>query len=360
MKSYNKGEWSEPYLLLKLIVDQKLYLGKENFEKVEGVFYPILKILHFEKTKTTTFSFDGDIVIVNGGNDLIRLPIKKFIDVCKLTLDSINKVKTKKGTFVIPELMDFLSSIDIQEVKSKSNQKKDITIQIEDPNTFITPTLGFSIKSQLGGASTLVNASGATNFTYILSKKLNLDQIEEIKSQRKFSDKFKIFHKYNVQFTLEKVDNEIFNINLQTIDYNFPKILSDILFMYYANDITSENTIENFTKKITTKNEFNYNLNLNPEIYQMIIKRFLVEYALGMRASEIWKRDYQADGGYLIVREDGEIICYHFYFVKNFENYLFQNTKLETPDKNRYQMSEIYEENGMQKMKLNLQIRFMK
>ena len=360
MKSYNKGEWSEPYLLLKLIADQKLFLGGENFKKVENLFYCIIKILHFENNKSTTFSFDGDLVLVQNDSTQLRLPVKKFIDISKLTLDRIKSVKSKKGSFEIPELMSFLNSLNIQEVKSKSSQKKDITIQIEDPNTFITPTLGFSIKSQLGQPSTLVNASGATNFTYILSKKLTQSQIKEIESQRNFADKFKIFDKYNVQFTFDKVDHKIFNINLQTIDYNFPKLLSEILIMYYKNDITSENTIEKYTEKITAKNEFKYDLNLNPEIYKMIVKRFLVEYALGMRAAQIWKRDYQADGGYLIVREDGEVICYHFYFVKNFENYLFQNTKLETPDKNRFHMTEIYEENGVQKLKLNLQIRFTK
>ena len=41
----NKGEWSEPYALLKLLADGKLYLGGENFEKVKGIFYPIIKVL---------------------------------------------------------------------------------------------------------------------------------------------------------------------------------------------------------------------------------------------------------------------------------------------------------------------------
>ena len=37
-----------------------------------------------------------------------------------------------------------------------------------------TPTLGFSIKSQLGGVSTLLNAGKTTNFVYeIISSKLS-------------------------------------------------------------------------------------------------------------------------------------------------------------------------------------------
>ena len=360
MKKYNKGEWSEPYLLLKLLSDQKLYLGKENFEKIENIFYPILKVIHYEKKNSTEFSFEGDIILINGDSKTLHISKAKFKEICDITLDRINNVKSRSGTFAIPELMDFLKTLNINEVKAKSTSKHDITIQIQDPKTFLTPTLGFSIKSQLGRPSTLLNASKSTNFTYRLSQRINSEQINEINNTRKFADKFALFKKYNVDFQYENVDNEKFYINLQSIDFNFPKIVSDILLLYYANDISTENTIEKFIEKISLKNEFNYNLSLNPEIYKMIMKRFLSEYALGMQASKVWKREYQADGGYLVIREDGEIICYHFYFVKNFETYLFHNTKLETPDPNRYQMAEVYEEDGFQKMKLNLQIRFIK
>lgn len=197
-----------------------------------------------------------------------------------------------------------------------------------------------------------------TNFIYSLSKRISPEQIDLINKERFFAKKFELFDSFGVSFDFEKVESSKFNINLQTIDFNFPKVLADILLLYYSNSDSSKNSIKNFVSEITRKNEFNYDLNLNSDIYNMTMKRFLAEYALGMRAGSVWKRDYQADGGYLIVRNDGEIICYHFYFVKNFETYLFENTKLETPDPNRYQMAEVYEENDVQKIRLNLQIRF--
>jgi len=359
MKTYNKGEWSEPYLLLKLIVDQKLYLGEENFKKVKGLFYQIIKIVHFENKTNTEFTFGGDIVIVESNKNNFRIPISEFAKICSLTLAKINGSKSKTGSFPIPELVKFLSSINIKKLKAKSKSKKDITIQIADPKTFVSPTLGFSVKSQLGAPATLVNASKSTNFIYRLTKKLSKKEIAEIDNERLFSEKFKLIRKFKSDIIFEDVQNQKFKINLQSIDYNFPKVLADILLMYYENDDSNKNSIANFISQITKKNEFDYRLDLNSEIYQMIIKRFLVEYALGMRANEIWKRDYQADGGYLIVREDGEVICYHFYFIKNFENYLFQNTKLDTPSRTRYRMVDIFEEKGVQKFTLNLQVRFI-
>ena len=356
----NKGDWSEPYVLFKFIADKKLFIGKENFQKVESIFYPILKIIHHEKTNNTEFTFDGKIVLIKSKNTSVSLPTIKFIEISKLCLQKIKEVKSKKGAFSIIEVEDFLNGIDIKSIKAKSSAKNDITIQIQDPKTFLSPTLGFSVKSQLGSPSTLLNASGATNFTYKLSKKPTQIQIDEIKNKKKFSDKFILLQKNGVDIEFDKVDNQIFNINLQTIDYHFNKLLSDIVLSYYKNDNPKLNSIKNFVQELTNKNEFDYNLSLNPEIYQMMMKRFLVDYALGMRASEVWKRDYQANGGYLVVRKDGEVLCYHFYFMKNFENYLFENTRLETPSASRYKMAEIYEDDKIPKMKLTLQIRFTK
>lgn len=357
----NKGEWSEPYALLKLLADGKLYLGDENFNKVKGIFYPILKVLRHEKERSVEFSIQDKLVVVSDGKLLFKIPIIEFINNAKTCFERIKTAKKGKGSFEIPEIETFLASFSITTLKAKSKLKNDITIQVTDPNTFLSPALGFSIKSQMGRPSTLLNASGATNFTFLLKgKKLTSGEINEIKNAKEFSKKFKLLKDFGASIEFEKVDNEIFQSNLQTIDYNFDKILSEMLVLFYANDVASENTVKKFIESITNKNSIGYNLKINSSIYEMIMKKFLTDYALGMRAAEVWKRNYQATGGYLIVKEDGELICYHFYFTKNFEDYLFNNTKLETPDPDRHKFGDIYEEGGRQKIKLNLQIRFIK
>lgn len=245
-------------------------------------------------------------------------------------------------------------------LKAKSSLKNNITIEIEDPNSFLRPALGFSIKSQLGSPSTLVNSSQATNFTYLIKNKvLSANEILQIHGKKKFSDKISLIHHYGAFLEFEKVEHPVFASNLQTIDYNFDKILSEVLLHFYTNNVSSDNTVAKFIEKVTFKNSIGYDLAINSSMYVMIMKKFLTDYALGMRATEVWKRNYQATGGYLIVKEDGELICYHFYFAKNFEDYLFSNTRLETPS-GRNLFGKIYTENGEQKIKLNLQIRFIK
>lgn len=361
MLTGNKGEWSEPYALLKLLADGKLYLGDENFNKVKGIFYPIIKVLRHEKDRSVDFSIEDKLIIVSDGQLLFKIPIVQFINNAKSCFEKIKAAKKGKGSFEIPEIESFLASFSITTLKAKSKLKNDITIQVSDPNTFLSPVLGFSIKSQLGRPSTLLNASGATNFSFLIKGKvLSNTEITEIKSAKEFLKKMILLKDFGCRLEFEKIDNEIFQSNLQTIDYNFDKILSEILILFYTNDVASENSVKKFIETVTKKNSIGYNLNINSSMYEMIMKKFLTDYALGMRAAEVWKRNYQATGGYLIVKDDGELICYHFYFTKIFEDYLFNNTKLETPDPDRHKFGDVYLENGEQKMKLNLQIRFIK
>ena len=55
----------------------------------------------------------------------------------------------------------------VQILKAQSS-KSDIKIEIRDHRTGYNPKLEFSIKSQLGTASTLLNAGRTTNFIYQL------------------------------------------------------------------------------------------------------------------------------------------------------------------------------------------------
>ncbi|MFA9392673.1 MAG: HpaII family restriction endonuclease [Prolixibacteraceae bacterium] len=217
------------------------------------------------------------------------------------------------------------------------------------------------VKSQLGQPATLVNASVPTNFTYLIEGIVLSDsQIDTINNERLFSKKIEILKSLGGKLVFERIENKIFNSNLKTIDYYFDNILATLIVMYYSNSNSKENTIANFVARISEQNPLDYDLTINDGQYQLMMRKFLTDYALGMRASEVWKRDYQATGGYLVVRKDGELICYHFYFAKQFEEYLFNNTKFDTGDKKRNDFGYIYNENNCQKIKLNLQIRFIK
>ena len=74
-----------------------------------------------------------------------------------------------------------MTRIYCQSLKAKSSDKTDIRIVLHDRRTNINSEMGFSIKSQLGGDSTLLNASKATNFKFkLVGQRLSDDDISTI------------------------------------------------------------------------------------------------------------------------------------------------------------------------------------
>jgi len=69
MLTGNKGEWSEIFALFKLLGDKQLFTGDADLNKVEELFYPIIKIIRNESGGNFEYEIEGDIVVVSGGKD---------------------------------------------------------------------------------------------------------------------------------------------------------------------------------------------------------------------------------------------------------------------------------------------------
>jgi type II restriction enzyme len=356
MLTGNKGEWSEIYALFKLLGDKKLFTGDADLNKVEEIFYPIIKIIRNEIGGEFKYEIDGDLVIVSGGNEVLRIPVLTFTE---QSAKLLNTIKGSTGSFSIPEIEDFMSSINCKSIKAKSSTKTDILIVIHDQRMNQTAELGFSIKSQLGGDATLLNAGKTTNFIYKIENfnptEIDVNNINEIDTRSKIKDRIIAIKNLGGELRFHTLEKDIFKNNLVLIDSLLPEILAEILKSFFT---SNSSTIQCLSKDINTNNPLNYDTQYTHAFYEYKLKRFLTDVALGMTPSKVWTGTYDATGGYLIVKENGEIICYHIYNRNQFEDYLFNNTKLETASSTRHEFGSIYKENGQFFFKLNLQIRF--
>ena len=79
-----------------------------------------------------------------------------------------------------------------------------------------------------------------------------------------------------------------------------------------------------------------------------------------MMPSRVWDGKYDSTGGYLVVKEDGDVLCYHIYNKNDFEDYMLNNTKLDTASTSRNDFGYVYKDGDDYFIKLNLQIRFLK
>ena len=80
--------------------------------------------------------------------------------------------------------------------------------------------------------------------------------------------------------------------------------------------------------------------------------------ALGMTPEKDWEGQEDASGGYIVVKKDGDVVCYHIYNREDFEQYLFDYTFFDRASTSRHGFMSVYKENSEYKINLNLQIRF--
>lgn len=355
----NRGEWSEIYALFKILGDKELFLGDKSIEKLENFIYPVVKVLRSENNGNFEYSIQDELILISGNETILKIPISDF----KLkAVFLLNRIKSnRERTFSIPEIEEFMRSIQCFTLKANSTTKTDIRIVIHDQRTNQQPTLGFSIKSQLGSPSTLLNAGKTTNFIYkIEGASLTDDQIENINSissKSKVMDRISEIQNSKGLLKFTKTERKIFSNNLVLIDSLLPELLSQIVVDFYSTKFSRLIDLVNLTSQ---KNPLQYDTENEHKFYEYKIKRFLTDIALGMMPSKIWTGKYDATGGYLIVKESGDILCYHIYNRNEFEDYLLNNTKLETASSSRHGFGKIYKENDELYFNLNLQIRFIK
>ncbi|GHU81936.1 hypothetical protein AGMMS50284_2910 [Clostridia bacterium] len=243
-------------------------------------------------------------------------------------------------------------------------------MQVYDANTGFTPKLGFSIKSRLGQPSTLLNAGKTTNFVYEIcggitdSEMLDVNRIIDVKERNgkinsdiPLKKRLNYIKKHDFSFSFVKMECETFQNNLILIDSDLPKIVAEMLTVRYFND---NRKVLDILDNVSYLNPLNYDLSQGHQFYHYKFKKMITESALGMIPSKVWTGHADANGGYIVVREDGEVLCYHLYNRNEFEEYLMKNVKFETPSANRYNFGTIYKDNGKYYIKLNLQIRFLK
>jgi type II restriction enzyme len=210
----------------------------------------------------------------------------------------------------------------------------------------------------LGKNSTLFNAGNTTNFIYELkvNQEIDIEAINSIEDQPKILNRLLALKNINTKITFSHIQSSTLELNLRLIDSDLPEILAEMLMLKYS---TSGLSLFNETIQLLIKtNPLNFDLSEGHPFYEYKLKNFLTDSALGMTPATKWEGKYDATGGIIVVKQDGEIVCYHIYNRNEFQKYLVNNTRFEQASTSRYKFGSVYEENGKYYIKLNLQIRF--
>ena len=239
----NKWEWSEVYVLLRLLAGGKIYAADSELNKLEDVYFPIIKIIREEIKEYTA----GKMILVYiNGSKVKELPETEFELEFENLLNEINS-KDSMGAFHVENTKNLNDKILCYKLFAPVGS--DIKVQIIDTNTVYSPTLGFCVKYELGPYSTVLNAGKTTNFIYkIVQNHPDLireaNGIYKVSRGKNHTDVRGIINKIikeNGTLKYQKMNNQIFEDNLALIDSHKDKIIAETLIYFYKDGISNCN-----------------------------------------------------------------------------------------------------------------------
>lgn len=376
----NKGEWSELYVLLKLMSDGVLYQSDINMSKDYNNIYNVIKAYKNESKFNLEFR-RNEFVDIYRTNDLSnKIHSISLEDIDLLTRELFKHIKNGKGkSFEIPEISDFINKSQITKLKADSTTKTDIDLRIYDTRLAKETDLGFSIKSLIGKNSTLFNTGRGNNFIYKISgdynlnvEKFNAETYSPKKGKSKIAERIQRLEADDFKIKFDKIQSPTLWKNLKMIDGDLPDIIATALYYRWLYQINSLEKICEILEESDPLNFYNGEKS-QQKFYEYKMKKFLTESAMGMTSEKLWFGEYHSFGGVIVVKDDGEVLCFHIYDFNVFRDYLLKNTKFEQPatgedadfpgneirtDTNKkYYYGWVYDDNGL-KIKINLQVRF--
>lgn len=351
VRRYNKGEWTELFVLGRLLADGDFVIlpsaagEPERRVKVLGAYRHTVE-------SEKGFMVVGDFVLTSGGASISREDIRQAIHEMP---KEIKEGSTGSGAFELKSGRTLLDLLNISQFKS-AVQKADIYLHVEDPLRGLRDRPGYTIKSFLGARPSLFNASNATLFTYRLDpapSPLQIDGLNELGGERVICSALREAG-IKLSLCVDHVDS-VFYENLFMIDSTLALVLGHLVAIYYSLGERETSSIEKLTTMLASENPLN--VNRSEVYYNLKIMEFLEAVALGMTPKSAWDGKWTAPGGMILVDRDGSLTCVPLTDRDRHRDLLFQLSSFDRPTHKRTDFGKIYSDGDDAYIVANFQIR---
>ncbi len=348
----NKGEWSELYVFVQVLLNKKIHLANKDLSPKDSVAI-IDKVTTLNSDKSYYVNDTSELTIKDkmSNTEIGKIDIKDLIN--KEVLNIIrDKIKTGKGTFEVEDFEVIQDALGLSIVKGgTSSQKADIVFDVRT-DEYEAKDEGYGIKSYLGNNPTLFNASGSTNFVFKIRglDKKDIDTINSIDTRTKVVDRIAAIEERGGEFKYIGAENKTLDHNLRTVDGDMPDLVGKMLMCFYKE---RESSIKEIISYICQGKNVDDCL-----LVETKVKRLLLDILLGFFPGKKWNGEYGANGT-VVVKDNGESVAFHIIDQKELKEYLFENIKFDTPSTTRHRFGLLYiESDGCIYFKLNMQLRF--
>lgn len=374
----NRGEWAELYVLFKLLGAGRIYAADENLNINTESYLEVLRIIREEANNVITEYRTGINIDIYINNDLIvSIPATDFVHNADILLRTIT-TSSGRSFEVSQETTVFMQTAKIHSIKAKNisglhniGGKNDIIMEVRDHTMSLVYIAGFSIKAKGKSPATLFNTAKASAFVYKLkhATAMDMDNINSFFTDKGGKDKnARMDYIRNRNIELEFVGNKIlpncnysvFQDNLDMIRGDMQAIWNQVLLIHYMSTERNKTALSDICNILAEQNPLNKR---NPHaFYEKAIKDFLYAAFSGMTASLQWNGQEAVNGGYIVAKDNGEVLVYHTRSGETFKSFLFKTTKIDRPEASEnkgYPYAHVYDNNGEFFIDLNFQVRFI-
>ena len=359
----NRGEWSELYAFFRLLGDHCLFPCDADLNEKHDYAPDIVEIHRGANEKLVyRYTGDGRWEIYTSGEKKGTVSSEESASEADRLLACIQSGDCVGG-FSVEGALKFLERLADDKIKAKSGDKQDIVLKVHDLRAGGVPVkCGFSIKSYLGSAPTLQNASAdCTNILYAVrgisveKARLINDECDKFPKKR-IRKLMSLLKEHGASIEFEKICHRNFESNLIVVADSMPKLLGELLLVHY---LSGESSVREVTEMTAARNPLQYPQ--GKSLYERRVKKLLEAFALGMTPAGDWRGEENANGGFIVVRWDGKLLTYHLFNRTELDEYLYRYTKFDHPSsgKHKYGRLLINEADGSISLKLALQIRFI-
>ncbi len=371
-KKYNKGEWSEPYVAIRILGDKKLYAADDSGNRNPNQWMEVIELIRHETNarivRYKCSDSDVNIKIEVNGAHIISVPSTEFFEIADKLKDEI--ISSSGSSFSLSEtITTFFKKIELLTVKAASINKSDVFLSLRDSRaSLVRNEIGFSIKSEFGQNPTLFNTAQASALIYKVSG-MSDELMEEINSIVDDEGKVSTLRRCDAMrrsgcafefmgFPIAaRAKVRAFKENLELINPRLTTCLDYLLRTHFF-EHERELQLNVLTEKMTVANPCEME---NPENkYEYMIKAFLYAAYCGMTASTLWNGESHVNGGFIKVNANGDVVVYHALESDLFKTYLFNHCYLEFPSTSpkHGNYGRVYKENDEYFFRLNFQVRY--
>ena len=348
MFSFNRGEWSELYATLFLLLEPKLLIVDDDLNELTNEIFELQQILISANNDLKYIIKDRKVIVFIENKEYSELSNEAIKSAKESIINAIKNNEQTNGAFQIVELNNFLKKFSNDAiVKAKSFKKEDIVVIARDNKINNDVELKYSIKSSLGSPATLLNSSQHTNFRFKVSnlKDKDIDEINSINGRTKLLDRVREINERDGIIEFDKVLSESFEYNLKMIDENMPIYLANTLLASY---ISNTKDLKELFMNSNLFDDKNFAIKKLSDLLNAICFSFV--------PSIKWDGKQVVNGGFIIIKENGKVVILDLIYYKEYViKYLINNSKLDSPSSTRYHMLELCKDGKNVYFTLNLQ-----